>query len=214
MAAGEFYRVTLVFSDATTSGVITSAFHVEQDSSAGFDVGDIEGAVVAWWNTELNSSGLTAGQKQIHDSTTALTSVKLRKIDPLEPVETEDTTGLPISGTSGGDPMPSNNCVLISLRTAQIGRRYRNRMYLPAPGEAEVEPDFTLAEAENIAQQFVGLVGELQSIGAGGLSIARVSAYSAALGTGNDVTNVKVDRILRTQRRRAFHPAIYATVPT
>lgn len=210
MSQGDVYRVTMVFTRGATHPEMTSAFYVDQPNVTGFDVDDIGDEVKAWWNTQLNSSGFTDGEKGLYDDTVALTRVTLRKWDPLEPVEDEYTTGLPIAGTAASQTLPAENAILTSLRTNNIGRSYRGRLYLPPCAENAVDENLTLAVAENNSEQFVGLIHNLAAIN-GGLGAARVGVYSKVLGVMTPVTEVKTDIYLRSQRRRNTRPASYGS---
>jgi len=207
MAQGEFYKVSLEFTQTDSGKLYFPGFYVEQTSVPGFDVTDVGAVVKDWWD-QAGVAG--AAQKTWHAANYELTSVRLRKWDPLEPVETSYTAGLPIAGTATGASYAPNNAILVSLRTSFIGRSYRNRVYLPSPAEGVVQNGiFADADALSIADRFTEMIGDLSNIGAGGLSSATVSAYSKLLSTGNDVIQVLVDENLRSQRRRTPRAAIY-----
>lgn len=223
MSQHDVYRVTMVFSRGATHPNMTSSFYVDQPNASGFDIDDIGGCVKDWWNTELNSSGFTDGEKGLYDDTVSLIQVDLRKVVPLEPTIDEYTTGLPIAGTGASQTVPAENAVLVSLRTANIGRSYRGRLFLPPPAENAVDENLTLAVAENNSEQFVGLIHNLAAIN-GGLGAARVGVLSLYSKTENPtpphlratpiftpVTLVKTDIYMRSQRRRNTRPASYGS---
>lgn len=208
MATGDTYKVTMVFSRSATDPSITTGFYVKQDSAVGFDVGDMGDAVKSWWDTELNSSGMATGMKGAYDDDIDLESVTLRKINPLAPVIDVYTTGLPISGSLTDAPLPAQDAPILSLRTGNIGRSYRGRMYLPPVAESEVNQNLTLARADDYAEQAAGLFKAINS------SIAydaTVVVWSPTLATSTPVTEVKADIYIRTQRRRTSRPASYSS---
>ena len=181
---------------------------------AGFDVGDVEGVVVDWWDTEVGGSGLTTGMKALYDPAYGLEEVTLRKIDPLEVSITSDATGLPIVGTSTGDPLPMQNAALVSLRSGFIGRSYRGRMYLPAMSDGQVDENYTLTVAGNIAEQTAGMFAQFNAgIGLGNASKATPVVWSKTLSSAFEIVSVKCDIYLRSQRRRNPRQAVYATQP-
>lgn len=206
MAQNEIYRVQMKWSDTNQGRDLTSAFYVRQSTVTGFDVTDIGEQVKDWWN-----SGIGAGvaQKTFHASTHQLDAVRLRKWSPLEPTETEYTTGLPIVGTGAGEPLPNENAILLSPRTANIGRSYRSRLYLPPPSEGMVAENLTVTNADNCAEAFVELINALTSIGALGTASAIVGTWSKTLGVFTPTTRVLVDQFIRSQRRRNPRVAAY-----
>jgi len=63
--------------------------------------------------------------------------VSVRKINPVPavpPAQAVDDDG---PGTVTGESLPTQVCGIITKRTALAGRRYRGRIYLPFPGEAD-----------------------------------------------------------------------------
>lgn len=213
MATGQTYKVTLDFSDGSQKNKSTG-FYLRQDTVAGFDVGDVEGVVVDWWDTEVGGSGLTTGMKALYDPAYALEAVTLRKIDPVEATITTDSTGLPIAGTSAGDPLPMENATLVSLRTGNIGRSYRGRMYLPAVSDGQVDENYTLTVAGNIAEQTAGMFAQFNAgIGVANASKATPVVWSKVLSDSFEILTVKCDIYLRSQRRRNPRQAVYASQP-
>lgn len=209
MAQNEHYKVTIVFTDQRGGRTWTSGFYVKQTTVTGFDVSDVGAKVKDWWNTAYTGG---VAMKQLYDVDIKLDSVKLRKISPLEPVETSYTTGLPIAGTDVTDPLTSEAALLLSLRTAKIGRSYRGRMYLPSISEDQVDESLTPTAATTIGTQFKGLVNALTAIGIGSGATAQVEVWSKKLAIGTPVTAVKVDQWMRSQRRRNVKAGAYSTV--
>ena len=207
MAQNEIYKVGLSFTNASIAKGLSTGFYVNQPNVTGFTVGDIGDEIVAWWETALTGG---VEMRTLYGSAITLDEVTLRKWDPLSTTIDSYTTGLPSAGTDAGQVGDSQGATLLSLRTAQIGRSYRNRMYLPSMSETDVSGGGTLtsALALDIAEQFVELVQALAAINAG-LGAAQVVAYSKTLSAGVPVTSVRCDTIVRTQRRRQLRAASY-----
>lgn len=215
MSDGDVYKVLIVWSNVVTAKNETVGLYVQQNGGLGFDVNDAGDAVKAWWNTELNSSGLGAGQKAIHPDSISLDHVELRKWDPLDPIVDSYTTGLPIAGSDVTDPLPGENAILVSLRTGKIGRRYRGRVYLPPCGEDQQDGNVLATPADRIAKQFIGLLQGFEEMGLGG---HQPVVYSAGPYKDDDpptpigatpITSVRVDEHIRSQRRRNMRAPIY-----
>lgn len=206
MAQGEIYRATLVFADSGPAKTYTTAFALRQVTTAGFDVNDVEGVVVTWWTTAYTNG---VAMRTLYPPEISLEEVKLRKISPLEPVETVSTVGLPLVGTSAADQLPGQNAVLVSSRTGKIGRRYRGRNFLPSPSEGVLGESLSVGLAEDIAFQWSGLIGDLKSIGVLSASQADMGVWSKTASEFTPYIRAQVDIRIRTQRRRAVRAATY-----
>lgn len=196
MALGDTYKVTMVFQGVATLPNMTTGFHIQEQGLVAPQITDVGEACIAWWDTELEGSGFTDGEKGLYDDTVSLVQVDLRRIDPLEPIVFSYTTGLPIAGTGASQTLPRENAVLTSLRTGNIGRSYRGRLYLPPIAENAVDENLTLAVAESNSEQFVGLCHLMSGFS------HPVVVWSKTLGQATEVTRVQTDINLRSQRRR------------
>lgn len=212
MAIGDVSRVVAVFTDGTTGKEQTTGFHIEHTAVTAPSMTAIGADVVDWWNTDLAGAG--SAQKNFHPNDIALTRVEMRRVDPLEPVVQTYAVGLPITGVETVDPLPASSAILVSLRTPNIGRRYRGRCYLPRFSEAELDTSggLTAADALLVANQFRTLIATIA------VDAAKVIVYSPEdldatpprSGTiKTDVTEVFVDRRARTQRRRSLRTPVY-----
>lgn len=114
-------------------------------------------------------------------------------------------------GTSAGNPLPNQCCVVASIRTELAGRSNRGRSYLPAPSASTISS--TTAQLNNatctaIADWFGGL---LAAIGADADGATPVVA-SRLTGAVTTVTAVTVDSVIDTQRsRRASAVAAFSS---
>lgn len=66
-----------------------------------------------------------------------------RKLRPIPPTEERSAIGGRGFGTVVGDPLPTQVCGIVTLRTGFAGPRYRGRMYIPFPSEAENQTNST-----------------------------------------------------------------------
>lgn len=199
MAIGDVYRFAWKWTDAVSnSEVLTSGFHVRQDG-ASHDFNAIAVLMRDMWTTGLGGSGAV---NTLCTSDIVLQSIVGRRVRPLEPVEQSFTTGLPSAGTeAAGQTYSPQDAMLVSLRTASIGRKYRGRMYFPPPAEADAAGTIALASAQLLADAVEGLRDALDAVG---LLEPMVIMSDVPPGTGpvTVVTQVKVDRSIRSQRRR------------
>jgi hypothetical protein len=203
MAQDDVYRSIVVF-DNLDSGEELS-FHLDgrQPALLAPTMAAIGDDVKVWWDS--GHSGATA-EKTWHDSQLQLKRVTLRRIKPLEPIEQVYTTGLPLAGIATSDNIPAQNAALVNVRTANIGRSYRGRMYLPPVAEGFVDNgklSVTLAPLMRTA--FVNLLSALD------VDDFRPCVFSKKLNLSTDIviSSTRVDRVLRTQRRRADETAVY-----
>lgn len=202
MALGDVYHLTIVFTDSATSGRYTIGINGRQNDVVAPDVDDLGDDVVAWWDTGFSGTPM----KAFICTDYALAQVDLRRIDPLEPVVTSYTTGLPKAGTASAEPLPAQNAALFSFRTGKIGRSYRGRVYVPGFTEAHTDTDGKIsdANADLLAVEMTGLLASFEPDG------FTPVVYSSKLGVANDITSVLVDQWYRTQRRREDqHAASY-----
>ena len=101
-------------------------------------------------------------------------------------------------GTLNG---PLQQCVVVTLRTAFAGRRYRGRMYLPAagvsPGTGHVLVSTVPTGLVAATANFFNACNAIATVG----DVAVVSQVGA--GMSNKVTELRVDDKVDIQRRRA-----------
>lgn len=212
MPAGDVFRVVAVFTDGTTGKEQTTGLHVQQTLAAAPAMSAIGPDVIDWWNVDLAGAG--SAQKNFHPNDIALTRVEMRRVEPLEPVIQEYSTGLPITGVETVDPLPASSAILVSLRTANIGRRFRGRCYLPRFSEAELDTSggLTAADALLVANQFKTFLDTLVVDGATPIVYSPEDLDATPVRTGTfktTVTDVRVDRRARSQRRRALRTPVY-----
>jgi hypothetical protein len=202
MAINDVYQVVAAFTNGASGKTMSFTTSIRQKGVAMPSVATVAGNYVDWWDTGLGGG---AAYKTYCPDETALTEVTLRRVRPLEPLIQSFTTGLPIAGTNATDPYAPSIAVLATLRTANIGRSYRGRMYLPGVAEDKVGSNATLsaADAEDIAEGITGLFAALDA------DDVAVCIWSRTLDISTDVSNIYIDRVLRTQRRRQDRTPVY-----
>jgi hypothetical protein len=104
----------------------------------------------------------------------------------------------------GSDPieaLPPMNCTIVSKRTGLVGRRFRGRMYLPAPSEGQQNGGALLGTYVANVQAWAETILVVDAID-GSLAQYTARIWHDDLGTGTNLTNVLVRTLLGTQRRR------------
>jgi hypothetical protein len=201
---GDVYRSTAVFSDADTGKQYSTHMDLELTGVTPPTIAAVGSAWKSWWDTGLGNGNQA---QDYFANSISLAEVKLRRIKPLSAVIDSYTTGLPIAGTNAGDPGPPNTSLLVSVRTASVGRSFRGRMYLPQPHEGVVQADqlISAADAQDFADGILGLVDLLTTVD------YEAVVFSPTLNEGTPITQVKVDRRIRSQRKRQVRTPSYVT---
>lgn len=212
MSTNDVYKVTMVFTDTISGKEYTTGYYILPDSIAVPTTQVVEEVCVAWWDTTLNSSGLTDGMKGLYNTELSLTNVKFRQWNPLSPTETQYSADLPISGVvTTEDPLPPQSSLLISLRTGNIGRSYRGRMYLPPVAEALTAERVADATALAAAKQTAGLFKEWDARTTDHATpVVFSKKLVATVPDGTPITSVRCDAIIRSQRRRQVNAPDYS----
>lgn len=198
MSLNDYYRITVVWLNNDTGERNTIGLAAKQTSVALASMADLQTEFTAWWNSI----------KSFFPNDLQYVELTRRRIKPLEPIEESDTTGLPIAGTGGTDALDPSTAAVVSLRTNNIGRSYRGRVYLPAfeQGQLTVDGNFNTTSAGTVKTAFETLQSDLGSMGSGSMGL---SVFSKVLDTGTDVTEFLVDSRLRVQRRRTVRQPAY-----
>lgn len=212
MAVGDVWQSRAVFSDTLTGRSSSIGLH-HSEIAGGFPVvGVIGDTWKNWWN--VGAEVIPSPQKSHHPAGLQLDLVTLRRVSPLDPNIATYTTGLPIIGTGVGDGLPPNAAVVVSLRTANIGKRFRGRVFLPRIVEVDSTGAVTDAEATEMANEFHNLIVAFNTASApvGVFSPARPGPLPPARSQAMTlVTSERVDRRLRVQRRRQPRAPVYIT---
>lgn len=116
----------------------------------------------------------------------------------------QETSFTQTTGGAATDALPSNVAVVISNRTAFIGRSYRGRTYLPGiPANAQTDNVLNGTAKTNIENMWGAL---LNAFGNAGMPVV-IASYQNNLSSRETavatlVTNAFVDTQVKTQRRR------------
>lgn len=144
------------------------------------------------------------GVETIYPTGTVLQVTSTAQLTSLlrEGVKSEDAPAL--AGTSVNDSLPEQNCILISLRTAMVGRGNRGRIHLPAPAESEATGgELGSTQATRVSTAIHALYTNMAAAGHTPVIFnVHATAHDPVVGTTKDVTELLVDRVLRTQRGR------------
>lgn len=204
MANGDVYYAKWKFENTGSGKVMTPGIYVRQVGPTWLPDG-VATNMIDFWNV---THGITNGLKAWYNATTQLDAILIRRVNPMEPVEYQYSTGLPITGTDVADELDLQIAIDASWRTGQIGKSYRGRTYFPNPTEAHNPASgsaLSSTDATNLKAQLDWLRGRLNGV----TTTAQIVVYSRKLGTNADVTLVKVDRRFRTQRRRQIKGALF-----
>jgi hypothetical protein len=114
------------------------------------------------------------------------------------------TDGFTHAGTSVADGLPDQNAVLVSQRAAGVGPNQRGRTYLPAIDETIVVGDILgSTQATRVKTAMDALRAAMAAAGhTQVLWNDKTTLRDPAIGTLKTVVSCKVDRVIRTQRRR------------
>jgi hypothetical protein len=203
MAVTDVYSVKWEFEDTNLGTIYTPGIHVRQDG-ASFDANDVADVMKDVWITAVGAVAL----REFYKTTTRLNAILIRRVSPLEPIEQRITSSLPSAGLSTGEQLAPGNAVLISMRTANIGRSYRGRLFLPAPTETVEDSSGSMSAVE--AAKILACVNQLDALDDVGLLTPQV-VWSPLLSVATAVTQRRIDRRFRSQRRRAIENPLYVT---
>jgi len=176
----------------------TTGFHMTSSS-------DIAAVVIDWgFKASDLWTNATYGLETLYATTTSATVLRVIQLDATmhELQSIESPVSLP--GTATTDEGANQLSVLVSLRNAFSGERNRGRMYLPSPAEGAVaEGILGTTEATRVSTAISALFTGLRA-GGGVIFVfnRKASPRDPVPYTKKTLTNEKVDRVLRTQRRR------------
>jgi hypothetical protein len=137
---------------------------------------------------------------------TILKAVSLYKLDTDGHVLTEvqaSSGHVNVAGT-GGNSLPSEVSVCVSLDTALLGRSNRGRLYLPGICVDALQGDGTLASSyqDNIATQVAAMITALNTDIGSGAQVINYGVLSITKGTFEEYLLARCGNVLDVQRRR------------
>jgi hypothetical protein len=131
--------------------------------------------------------------------TVRFVSVKARSLTTGTNYEAEVPFGSNTYGQRVFDPLPANASLVVSWKTAQIGRSYRGRNFLFGLTEVDSSGSMVNAEYLGLVAQYATLVLNFHNADSPRYTLAVASRKLLNLAT---VTNFVVDNIVDSQRRR------------
>jgi hypothetical protein len=104
----------------------------------------------------------------------------------------------PAPGTNGASFIPPQAAMVVSLETGLAGRKNRGRVYTPGQPQLIANGQLLGANVDHLATNVRLFLHDCNSATVGPLS------FNACIGTGDApvITQVKVDSVVDTQRRR------------
>lgn len=207
-ADADVYPVAATISRDETNWTIQSNWNLEMGITD-LDVGDwlndqLAPAVVALWNSgRLSSSGYIETIKVYPINSSGIVAPAAPYASGT-PATLQFKTSTYCDGGGGSTLMPPQISVVASMRTSQIGRSSRGRMYLPALDAGELQSDGTFGTAN--ATTMAGEVATfLESAALDGGSSGAWACPAVIPGNWTTyalINSVRVGNIYDTQRRR------------
>jgi hypothetical protein len=169
--------VTLYKHDFAGATTLATRWQFGWWSDSGASLSAAQSAAVAWANA------FWAGFDTYTMDTVTLVEVSTREIDPATGTQLAlDVDTVSLAGTQTVLPMPTDVCIVCSLRTNLANRRGRGRMYLP----------------QMYSGNTLSVTGRLAATAQGDIADALASAWSGYSGTGNPVVYSRVNRAFTT----------------
>lgn len=185
------------------SGVLPAGdtWSVGWHSSSGLlSIDGSHGNAVTWAADVWNGVGGSPGIGAEYTGGTIMTRVTTAQLDVAPPYRTDFSreTDVTHAGTALGNASPQQVAIVVSLRTANAGRKGRGRLYLPGPAAAALTSLGQLATAD----QGHFLASLLAAWGVSNAAGERPVIFSKTLGTATAITTFGMGERLDTQSRR------------
>jgi hypothetical protein len=165
--------VTLYKHDFAGATTLATRYQFGWWSDSGASLAAAQAAAVTWAGT------FWGGFEDLTMDTVTLVEVTTREIDPSDGVQLAlDADTVSHAGTVTTLALPTDVCIVCSLRTNLANRRGRGRMYLPQMASAPT----------------LSLVGRLAASAQTAIADALASAWSGYSGTGSPVVYSRVNR--------------------
>ena len=98
------------------------------------------------WSTAWNSN--TFGLQTLYPTGTEINELTVATVDQNYKQVSKSIQAVAYAGTSTADTLPYQEAIVVSLRTAMIGRHARGRFFLPAMAEDAVNGDILVLAAQ------------------------------------------------------------------
>ncbi len=186
------------------AGGSTWSFRQHFDSTAAI------AGIQADWFAQLTSfwTDGTHGVDTIYPTGTIMTLSKTSALTGIPFREgAQQSATLALAGTSTDDGMPEQDCIVVSLRGTDAGKKNRGRIHLPAPVEtAAVGSELTSILGTRVSTAIAALYDGMRLAGHNpvvyNVKISKVPTVDPVAQTVKTIVTEEVDRIIRTQRRR------------
>jgi hypothetical protein len=191
-----FYRLTAKGHTGVGSEVFSFTLHCENIS------GTLAGAAAAW-HTALGLlwNGVASPADSIKQLIPTVGGIDASVVDALNALtgknDSQQTTTEALVGTNVNAPLPPQDAVVVSLRTAKATKAGRGRFFLPPYAENEVGNGLLATLAAQ--QTSVAAQKMIQSLNGAGY---QVQVFHRKTITADAVVSVDVGNVVGTQRRR------------
>lgn len=177
---------------------VCNVFHVDAGATVTSTILNSIGAAFATWAI---SSYVPLMSNDIQ-----LEAVEVTDISESGGLGIEYTTGLPVSGSAGLNPMPNNDTVAAKLTTGRTGRSYRGRTFWNGLPEQALSADRQHLTTAYHDQMVVAIRELITSLVALGFKLAVLSLFANKLprasGVMTEIVDTTVNTTLDSQRRR------------
>lgn len=163
-------------------------------------------ATLAFWDAAVNAywTDATHGVQTLYPVGTVLTATSMAVLDStMREGEKLGTTHV-LPGTNVGDSLPAQDAILVSLRGPAVGKKNRGRMYLAGPADTvAIVGEMDNTSTTRVSTSIKALFNDMRANGSTFYVYnTKVSTHDPVLFTLKTITDEKVDRFIRSQRRR------------
>lgn len=159
------------------------------------------------WHTQIGSfwTNGSHGVETLFPTTTSLTLTSTAALSALGREGLKQTATETLPGTSANDGLPEQDCILVSLRGASVGKMNRGRIHLPAPDETVVDAGEMQVTATTRVSTAIGALYAGMRIAGHDPVVWNVhtSVHDPVAFTPKSIVTEEVDRQIRTLRMRS-----------
>ena len=192
----------------TASGVFPSglawSFRQHFDSAAGTAAVEASwsASLTGWWTDATNGMQISypVGTTLDLSTTAMLVGVPFRETEKVATTHT-------FAGLATTDSLPEANCIVASLRGAEVGAKNRGRVHFPAPAEDMAIGGVLVGPAgARVATATRNLYASMRGAGhtpvVYNTKVSKVPTVDPVVQTLKPILSEEIDEVLRTQRRR------------
>lgn len=162
-------------------------------------ISDAHSAAIVWNQTLWNGASAGNGYKDHLTADVSMTSVKTAQINIADGKQLAlRQNGQVIAGVAGGNALPADVAVVVSLRTDFPQRSGRGRFYLPQPAASQLTSVGKLA-ADLVNDTVSSLAAAWAAYNTG---VDRPCIYSPTFRLTRNITSFDIGDLADTQRRR------------